>query len=104
MIRFLLASSLSCLAFLVACSSGMSKSQTGSGSGGSGTPSTPIQHIVVIFGENNSFDHYFGTYPVAANRPGEPPFTAAAGTPTPDGLSGTLLTANPNAVNPKNGS
>ncbi len=104
MIRFLLASSLSCLALLVACSGGMSNSQTGSGSGGSGTAYTPIQHIVVIFGENNSFDHYFGTYPAAANKPGEPQFTAAAGTPIPDGLSGTLLTANPNAVNPKNGS
>ena len=26
---------------------------------------TPIKHIVVIFDENNSFDHYFGTYPSA---------------------------------------
>ena len=24
---------------------------------------TPIKHLVVIFDENNSFDHYFGTYP-----------------------------------------
>jgi phospholipase C len=23
-------------------------------------PKTPIQHLVVIFGENESFDHYFG--------------------------------------------
>ena len=30
-------------------------------------PSTAIKHIVVIFGENVSFDHYFATYPVAAN-------------------------------------
>ena len=37
---------------------------------------TPIQHIVVIFGENISFDHYFGTYPNATNPSGEPPFTA----------------------------
>ena len=28
---------------------------------------TPIKHVVVIFGENISFDHYFGTYPLAAN-------------------------------------
>lgn len=32
---------------------------------------TPIQHVVVIFDENVSFDHYFGTYPVAANPAGE---------------------------------
>src|SRR5262245_23507493 len=28
---------------------------------------TPIKHLVVIFQENVSFDHYFGTYPTAAN-------------------------------------
>ncbi|MGN6628618.1 MAG: alkaline phosphatase family protein, partial [Candidatus Nitrosocosmicus sp.] len=28
---------------------------------------TPIKHLVVIFQENVSFDHYFGTYPYAAN-------------------------------------
>ena len=32
---------------------------------------TPIQHLVVIFQENVSFDHYFGTYPVATNPKGE---------------------------------
>ena len=37
---------------------------------------TPIQHVVVIFQENVSFDHYFGTYPKAANTDGQP-FTAA---------------------------
>src|SRR2546429_6494873 len=26
---------------------------------------TPIKHVVVIFQENVSFDHYFGTYPHA---------------------------------------
>ena len=30
------------------------------------TTATPIKHLVVIFQENVSFDHYFGTYPVAA--------------------------------------
>jgi phospholipase C len=35
---------------------------------------TPIKHIVVIFGENISFDHYFGTYPKAENNPGETRF------------------------------
>lgn len=27
----------------------------------------PIKHLVVIFNENRSFDHYFGTYPNAMN-------------------------------------
>lgn len=64
---------------------------------------TPIKHLVVIYGENVSFDHYFGTYPNAANPPGEPAFSAASGTPSINGLSGLLLTANPNATNPANG-
>jgi phospholipase C len=58
---------------------------------------TPIKHVVVIFQENVSFDHYFATYPVAANNTGnEPSFTAAANTPSVNGLSGPLLTNNPN--------
>jgi phospholipase C len=61
---------------------------------------TPIQHLVVIFGENISFDHYFGTYPTATNSDGQT-FHALPGTPTVDGLSGTLLTANPNGANPQ---
>ena len=65
---------------------------------------TPIQHIVVIFGENRSFDHYFGTYPFAANPPGQPRFTALPGTTTPNNLlQGTLLTNNPNLNNAANG-
>lgn len=32
---------------------------------------TPIKHLVVIFQENISFDHYFGTYPYATNPAGE---------------------------------
>jgi phospholipase C len=61
---------------------------------------TPIQHLVVIFQENVSFDHYFGTYPTAANTSGQP-FVAKPGTPSVNGLSGTLLTSNPNKVNPR---
>jgi phospholipase C len=64
---------------------------------------TPIKHVVVIYGENVSFDHYFATYPNATNPAGEPAFTAAAGTPSVNGLSGTLLTANPNSTNAANG-
>ncbi|SPF34535.1 Phosphoesterase (modular protein) [Candidatus Desulfosporosinus infrequens] len=62
---------------------------------------TPIQHVVVLFQENESFDHYFGTYPVATNPAGEPPFYAAPGTPTVNGLSAALLTNNPNSANPQ---
>jgi phospholipase C len=64
---------------------------------------TPIKHVVVIYNENVSFDHYFATYPNAANPAGEPAFTAAAGTPAVNGLSGTLLSANPNFTNTANG-
>ena len=62
---------------------------------------TPIQHLVVIFQENISFDHYFGTYPVAANPSGEPKFFARPGTPNVNGLTNTLLHFNPN-LNPAN--
>ena len=50
-----------------------------------GTPNTPIKHVVVIFDENISFDHYFGTYPYATNPPGEPQFHALPGTPPSTG-------------------
>lgn len=60
---------------------------------------TPIKHVVVIFGENVSFDHYFATYPQASNPVGEPQFTAAAGTPTVNNLaSNNLIATNPNAL------
>jgi phospholipase C len=72
---------------------------------------TPIKHVVVVFGENISFDHYFGTYPNAAG------FTPAAGTPVANNLSTPLdvtssfsplagldlLHNNPTAANPANG-
>ena len=75
---------------------------------------TPIKHVVVIFQENVSFDHYFGTYPKAASTDGQP-FHAAPGTPAVDGLtpatsyslppnlrhSNNLLTSNPNEALPQ---
>jgi phospholipase C len=75
---------------------------------------TPIKHVVVIFQENVSFDHYFGTYPNAANTDGQT-FRAAPGTPAVDGLApatdpslpaslqhtSNLLTANPNLDEPQ---
>jgi phospholipase C len=62
---------------------------------------TPIKHVVVIFQENVSFDHYFATYPSAANTNGEEKFHAKSNTPTVNNLlSAGLLTQNPNSVNP----
>ena len=70
---------------------------------------TPIKHVVVLFDENESFDHYFGTYPYAANTDGSP-FHAKPGTSmvnglyskiTPSGPVGPLLTDNPNLYNPE---
>ena len=62
---------------------------------------TPIKHVVVLFDENVSFDHYFGTYPKANNPAGEPAFTAKAGTPAVNNLlQGGLQTANPNSTQP----
>ena len=60
---------------------------------------TPIKHVVVIFGENISFDHYFGTYPYATNPKGEPKFVAASNTPTVNGFTDALLYSNPNFLN-----
>ncbi len=47
---------------------------------------SPITHLVVIFQENVSFDHYFGTYPHAANTDGRK-FHARPGTPSVNGLT-----------------
>jgi len=62
---------------------------------------TPIKHLIVIFDENVSFDHYFATYPYATNPSGEPPFKAKADTPRADNLlGGGLLDQNPNSTQP----
>ncbi len=75
----------------------------GSSDNSSSTTTTPIKHLVVIFQENVSFDHYFGTYPNAKNTPGEQQFTALPGTPSVNGLSTVLLNSNPNSTNTANG-
>jgi len=63
---------------------------------------TPIKHLVVIYDENVSFDHYFGTYPHATNPGGEPKFYPAPFTPVVNNLlHDDLLTNNPN-LNPAN--
>ena len=76
---------------------------TGGGPGENET-TTPIKHVVVLFQENESFDHYFGTYPHAANIPGEtswsgveaPEFKPLPNTPGANGLNPALLNKNPN--------
>jgi phospholipase C len=72
---------------------------------------SPIKHLVVIFQENVSFDHYFGTYPIAANVSGEPRFKPLPNTPGLPGqksintlASAGLLKKNPNKTNTANGS
>jgi phospholipase C len=65
------------------------------------TTTTPIKHLVVIFQENVSFDHYFGTYPYANNPASQPAFHADPKTPRVNNLlSSGLLTENPNSVQP----
>ncbi len=65
---------------------------------------TPIKHLVIIFQENVSFDHYFATYPHALNGANGSKFIANAHTPSVNGLStlasAALLTDNPNSANP----
>lgn len=61
---------------------------------------TPIKHLVVIFQENVSFDHYFGTYPVAENPAGETRFVAKGNTPSVNGLSQGLIERNQNSLQP----
>src|SRR5580698_9488611 len=68
----------------------------------SGT-TTPIKHLVVIFQENISFDHYFGTYPNATNPRREPRFIAKPGTPAVNGYTDGLMYSNPNVLNGGNG-
>ena len=64
-----------------------------------GNTATPIKHLVVIFGENISFDHYFGTYPNATNPSGEPRFHPKPNTPSVNGFTDGLLFSNPNFLN-----
>src|SRR6201998_2418550 len=61
--------------------------------------STPIKHVVVIFGENISFDHYFGSYPNALNPRNEPRFVPVPGTPAVNGFTDGLLFSNPTLLN-----
>ena len=62
---------------------------------------TPIKHVVVIFDENISYDHYFGTYPEAKNKGGGTKFKAKKDTPKNDNLiTSKKLKKNPNLYKP----
>jgi phospholipase C len=88
--------------------------RAGAAASGDLRTATPIKHVVVIFQENISFDHYFGTYPNAANTDGQT-FAAAPGTPAINGLppatadslppalrhASNLLATNPNSALPQ---
>jgi phospholipase C len=68
--------------------------------GAAGDTTTPVKHLVVIFQENVSFDHYFATYPNAANTDGSP-FAADPSTPAVNGLGASLRAPNnPNSAQP----
>jgi phospholipase C len=67
---------LGCLAAAFAVSTALAEDRDDRGM----RTATPIKHLVVIFPENVSFDHYFGTYPNAANTDGTP-FHASPRTP-----------------------
>jgi len=68
----------------------------------SASTATPIKHIVIIFQENVSFDHYFATYPHAMNGANGSRFTSDQHTASINGLSASpaLLTNNTNSANP----
>ena len=74
----------SCLAatFLIATASALAEDRDD----GHVHTATPIKHLVVIFQENVSYDHYFGTYPNALNLPGETHFQASPHTPKNNNL------------------
>jgi phospholipase C len=61
---------------------------------------TPIKHLIVIFQENVAFDHYFATYPKAANPDPRFSFHASPNTPSINRLTAGLLTNNTNLANP----
>ncbi len=68
---------------------------------GDGVTVTPIKHLVVIFQENISFDHYFGTYPkTITDSKGHVVFRPKEGSPAVNGLGKDLLTHNPNSAQP----
>jgi phospholipase C len=103
-ISFSLASVLAIAGTAIAVSCTHTPPSSGAPSAASAGVATPIEHLVVIFDENNSFDHYFGVYPIALNPPGQPKFVALPNTPAINGLTEQLRKQNPNFLNKANDS
>jgi phospholipase C len=102
--RLLCTAAMSLLAAAIVCSTSVSADQDDHGRSENVRTTTPIKHLVIIFNENRSFDHYFATYPNAGNPPGEIAFQAKPHTPTVNNLAkANLLTNNPNFTNSGNG-
>jgi phospholipase C len=97
---------LSAASLALCASAGYAASKDKTTAAAASDTATPIKHVVVIIPENQTFDHYFGSYPYAANVPGEqswlgvpaPKFTARKGTPAANTLVANpqLLVNNPN--------
>jgi phospholipase C len=108
--KLLSAVAISAIAAIIACNGPAIADSNGHDNKGhnespqnSARTATPIKHLVVIFNENRSFDHYFATYPTATNPSGEPVFKAARNTPQVNNLEHDyLLTNNPNYTNATN--
>ena len=78
------------LALAVGCSHGPgleadAGADAGSGDAGEGPNAGQIQHVFIIFQENRSFDHYFGTFPGADGIPRAPDGGFAVCLPRADG-------------------
>ena len=84
---------------MVATFGGFSFDHVGSASAvgvdNSADTTTPIKHVVIIYDENQSFDHLFGTYPYAENRDGTGfcPAPETAGLPSSSASVNTELAA-----------
>src|SRR5262249_16282755 len=73
-------------AFAVATATALADAQNRDRDNRGEVTKTPIKHLVVIFQENISYDHYFGTYPNAQNLAGETQFKAKRHTPPNNNL------------------
>jgi phospholipase C len=67
---------------------------------GTAQTGTPIKHLVIIFQENVSYDHYFATYPKAINPSDQPTFVTKNDTPSANGLTPQLIDHNLNSAKP----
>lgn len=96
-LRFMAAAVLAANLAIATPSGLLAEPQPGTPPPPSAPTTTPIKHLVVIFQENVSFDHYFATYPVATNPSGESQFVAKPHTPSVNGLTPGLVSQNQNS-------